>query len=426
MRDMDDQTKRIIIGVAGLVAIVGPALFVVGSLTKAVIGLGIAFTGSTGPIGAMITAIGLLTGAYVMHKMTVTETESATKSLVTMNAGFAQALNANATQMAGFADEAGRTAVELEAVNDAFKVMVAQATARAQSLEQSLFDARKELIELRGASSAESIFRGYEKDSARVEELNDQIKALEQSLTPLYGFLVKAGEGMEAFASATADAGGGQGGEVVAMAGSINALTSELEGLQIQFEATASGVERAEFADKIRELEAQLVVLRASLQRATAELRMLDETGMAGSEGFDGSQWDSQYLGAKMFTNQMKLAEGAAYLAQQATTQFIDSVGAGLANVILKTEHWLDALKNIGKLLLSSAIQTAIKLLLVGTSGFGVTGGSTGLLGGLFSPQVSSVPTAVMGAGTMSVTGQFKVQGTDLIAVINRSERQLR
>jgi hypothetical protein len=62
----------------------------------------------------------------------------------------------------------------------------------------------------------------------------------------------------------------------------------------------------------------------------------------------------------------------------------------------------------------------------MGTSGFGVVGGTAGLLGGLFSPQVSAVPSAVMGAGTMSVSGQFKLQGTDLIAVINRSERQLR
>jgi hypothetical protein len=118
--------------------------------------------------------------------------------------------------------------------------------------------------------------------------------------------------------------------------------------------------------------------------------------------------------------------ESATVMAQQTALSFTDSFGAGMANIIVQGERLTDVLKNIGKLLLSSAIQTGIKLLLMGTSGFGVVDGSTGLLGGLFKPQVSAVPTGVMGAGTMSVSGTFKVQGTDLIAVINRSERQLR
>jgi hypothetical protein len=209
-------------------------------------------------------------------------------------------------------------------------------------------------------------------------------------------------------------------------AGSINALTAELEGLQAQFEATASGTERADLSGKIGEIEERITVLRSVLKPVVTELKMLNEMGMAGDDGFSGADWDSQYQGVKIFTDQMKLAEGATFLTQQASAQFVDSFSAGLANVIMLTEKWQDSLRNIGKFLLSSAIQTAIKLLLVGTSGFGVKGGSTGLLSGLFKPQVAAVPTGVMGAGTMSVSGSFKVQGTDLIAVINRSERQLR
>jgi hypothetical protein len=113
-------------------------------------------------------------------------------------------------------------------------------------------------------------------------------------------------------------------------------------------------------------------------------------------------------------------------IAQQFANQFTDSFGAGMANIIVQGQKLTDVLKNIGKLLLSSAIQTGIKLLLMGTSGFGVTGGSTGLLGGLFKPQVASVPTQVMGAGMMSVSGSFKLQGTDLIMSVNRSQRQFR
>jgi hypothetical protein len=153
---------------------------------------------------------------------------------------------------------------------------------------------------------------------------------------------------------------------------------------------------------------------------------MLNEAGMAGSDGFAGAEWDSAYEGVRIVTSQMALLEAGTAIAQQTALSFTDSFGAGMANLIVQGGKLSEVLSNIGKLLLSSAIQTGIKLLLMGTSGFGVTGGSTGLLGGLFSPSVSAVPTGVMGAGTMSVSGSFKVQGTDLIAVINRSERQLR
>jgi hypothetical protein len=208
--------------------------------------------------------------------------------------------------------------------------------------------------------------------------------------------------------------------------GSIKALSAELEGLQAQFEATASGTERADLSGKIRELEERITVLRSVLKPVVTELKMLNEMGMAGSEGFGGAEWDSQYEGVKILTNQMKLMQSATVLAQQTAMSFTDSFGAGMANIIVQGQKLTDVLKNIGKLLLSSAIQTGIKLLLMGTSGFGVTGGTGGLLGGLFKPSVAPVPMSVMGAGTTSVTGTFKVQGTDLIAVINRSERQLR
>jgi hypothetical protein len=110
-----------------------------------------------------------------------------------------------------------------------------------------------------------------------------------------------------------------------------------------------------------------------------------------------------------------------------------------MANVVLQGENLIDVLKNIGKLVLSSAIQTAFKLLLMGTAGFGVAGGTTGLFGKLFGavspvpvpvasvmPSISSIPTAVMGAGTMQMSGSFKLQGTDLIMSVNRSQRQFR
>jgi hypothetical protein len=426
MRDMDDSTKRVIIGVAGFVAIVGPALFAIGALTKGVVALGLAFTTSTGPIGMMITAIGLLTGAYIMHKMTVTEAESATKALVTMNKGFAQALTANAAQMAGFADEAGRTADELEAVNDAFKVMVAQATARANSLEQSLAGARAELYEIERTGSG-NILTGFGADSDRAKELREQIKALSASLNPLYGFLTKASEGMEAFGTATTDTTTGTGGTDYA-AGSIGALTEELQALQIQFDTTGDSMKRAQLGAQINQLtneikgmdavaKANILPITAPMERATIAAQRLTTSVDGLNRGF--IPLAKAPVTITELTTQMAMA-------QQFATQFTDSFGAGMANVLVQSQDVMKTLENIGKLLLSSAIQTGIKFLLMGSSGFGVSGGFGGLFGGLFKPQVASVPTQVMGAGMMSVSGSFKVQGTDLIAVINRSERQLR
>jgi len=63
--------------------------------------------------------------------------------------------------------------------------------------------------------------------------------------------------------------------------------------------------------------------------------------------------------------------------------RFTDSFGQGMANVVVQGEKLEDVLKNIGKLLLSSAIQTGIRMLLMGATG-GTGGIASGLLGGLF------------------------------------------
>jgi len=84
-------------------------------------------------------------------------------------------------------------------------------------------------------------------------------------------------------------------------------------------------------------------------------------------------------------------------------TRFTDSFGQGMANVVVQGEKLEDILDNIGRLLLSSAIQTGIKILLTGgMKGGGFFGKDGGLLGNLFkelgfSGSVApAVPTASM------------------------------
>jgi DNA repair exonuclease SbcCD ATPase subunit len=84
-------------------------------------------------------------------------------------------------------------------------------------------------------------------------------------------------------------------------------------------------------------------------------------------------------------------------------TRFTDSFGQGMANVVVQGEKLEDILDNIGRLLLSSAIQTGIKILLTGgMKGGGFFGKDGGLLGNLFKELgfsgsvASAVPTTSM------------------------------
>jgi predicted nucleic acid-binding Zn-ribbon protein len=416
---LDDSTKKLILVMGGLVAVVGPAMLAIGMLTKGLIAMGVAFTTATGPIGMMITAIGLLTGAYIIHKTKISEAESVTKSFVTLNTEFAKALVSNATEMANFANSAERTADQIKAVNEAFKQMVSEASSRAKTLEESLEGARRELLILESSPGRGNILGGYGKDSERANELREQIKSLTESLKPLYGFLVKAGEGMDSFATSTKKASTDVADGL--LEGSISKLRKELQALNEQFENTASGVERADLAKKINDVEYSIGQLRSVLTPATAELKLLKEE-MARDDGFSSVDWDSQYQGVRIVTAEMRFLEAATLVTRSVAISFTDSFGAGLANVIVQGERLTDVLKNIGKLLLSSAIQQGLRLLFLGTTGFGVAGGTTGIIGSIFAGAAAS-PIA---GSALSMDGAFKLQGTDLVLAINRSERTFR
>ncbi len=131
---------------------------------------------------------------------------------------------------------------------------------------------------------------------------------------------------------------------------------------------------------------------------------------------------------------------------------FVKSFGKGMANIIVQGEKLNDIFKNLGKLLLSSAIQTGLSLLLTGGTGGKVTGGLFGSLfpklteramGGsvlastpylvgergpeLFTPRTSGSITsnaALMGAGaSVNLTGEFRIKGTDLVLSLERAKQ---
>jgi hypothetical protein len=140
---------------------------------------------------------------------------------------------------------------------------------------------------------------------------------------------------------------------------------------------------------------------------------------------------------------------------QSVADTFVNSFGQGMANLIVQGGKFIDVLENMGRLLASAAIQKAIEIFLSGgLEGSGFFGSGGGLFGTLFGRATGGqvgrgqpymvgergpelfVPgangfvapnNAISGMGaSVNVTGTFRIQGTDLIATIERAKRSFR
>jgi hypothetical protein len=393
---MDDGTKRLVLTLTGFAAGIGPVLLGIGFLTKGIEGLTLAMTRN--PYTAV--AIGILaigTAAYIaLNGISELDSELAKK--------------AGVTTVTGTQDERNRLIKlrdEINANKDATEALIkAGVTPQEGSyLIGQIALYREQIVQIN-----ETIKKS--------NDLSSQKQALAKSAK-------EAAEEAERLKNLL----GGTTTELVAQAGSIGALSKELEGLQAQFEATASGTERSKFADKIRELEERITILRSVLKPVITELKMLNEMGMAGDIGFAGEEFDSKYEGLPMVTAQMKLLADASFFANQMALEFTNSFSAGLANLLVhggKIEHML---RNIGNLLASSALQLGIQMLLMGATGSGgAFGYIKGLIGGLFAPSASmgDMGGVTPASASLTLDGQFQIRGTDLVYVMNRAERSLR
>jgi hypothetical protein len=400
-RDLDTETKKIILGIAGIVAVVGPTLYAIGKLTTAISTLTLAMAKNP----ATAIAIGLLaiaTAAYIAIK-SVGDLESALLK------------QAGVSALTGSEDERKR-------LND---------------LKNQLKDEKKILEDRKKLSQS---FQTREQLQIKIDVIQGDISAIDQAIAKsnILAFETEqlaesAKEAQKAFDDLSSGLSNSTG-EVVHASGSINALEADLESLNKQFGATGDAVERANLDKKVRELTAQISYLKAvakagilpadapvTIDRATVSTQRLT-TSLGGlSRGFIPLATAPETI--TQITAQMRLMADASFFANEMAYQFTNSFSAGLADLIVHGGKLKDMLRNIGNLLASSAFQLGIQMLLMGATG---QGGAFGFIKNIFKPQVASVPTQVMGAGMMSVSGSFKVQGTDLIAVINRSERQLR
>jgi hypothetical protein len=135
--------------------------------------------------------------------------------------------------------------------------------------------------------------------------------------------------------------------------------------------------------------------------------RKVDADAYANSMSALGSKINQVSVDTSGLGEATTQTSGAFEFMSGIANQFADSFGAGLANVIVQGEKLRDVLKNIGKLLLSAAIQKGISLLLTGgleSAGTGFFGSGGGLFGKLFK---KGVPKTSMGDGMITSTGKI-------------------
>jgi len=110
---------------------------------------------------------------------------------------------------------------------------------------------------------------------------------------------------------------------------------------------------------------------------------------------------------------------------------------SGFANLVQSGQDFADVLKNIGRMLASTALQIALKAFLTGGLGFagdgffGKQGGLLGTLGGILFPGASASgmalmnPVPALNGQNITVGGQFVLKGTDLVGSITKTQNSV-
>ena len=110
---------------------------------------------------------------------------------------------------------------------------------------------------------------------------------------------------------------------------------------------------------------------------------------------------------------------------------------SGFANLVQSGQDFADVLKNIGRMLASTALQIALKAFLTGGLGFagggffGKQGGLLGTLGGILFPGANASgmalmnPVPALNGQNITVGGQFVLKGTDLVGSITKTQNSV-
>jgi hypothetical protein len=116
------------------------------------------------------------------------------------------------------------------------------------------------------------------------------------------------------------------------------------------------------------------------------KVRTVDTETYANAVGYLGSRLNEVAVNTSAINMQTEQMSVGFELLKPLSDEFVNSFAQGMANVVMQGEKLQDVLKNIGKLLLSSAIQFAISALLTGGvgTGTGFFGKGGGIFGSLF------------------------------------------
>ncbi len=116
------------------------------------------------------------------------------------------------------------------------------------------------------------------------------------------------------------------------------------------------------------------------------KVRTVDTETYANVVGYLGSKLKKVAVDTSAINMQTEQMSVGFELLKPLSDEFVNSFAQGMANVVMQGEKLQDVLKNIGKLLLSSAIQFAISALLTGGvgAGTGFFGKGGGIFGSLF------------------------------------------
>jgi hypothetical protein len=131
----------------------------------------------------------------------------------------------------------------------------------------------------------------------------------------------------------------------------------------------------------------------------------IDISGMT-AQGGDLSATSAELARVAKQTN--NVGQALSYANGLANT-FANSFGQGMANIVVQGERLADVLENIGKLLLSSAIQTGITALLTGgLGGTGFFGSGGGIFGEIFGTATTGSIAPSSSIERVNIQGAFE------------------
>jgi TP901 family phage tail tape measure protein len=227
---------------------------------------------------------------------------------------------------------------------------------------------------------------------------------------------------------------GGTTTELVAQEGSTDALNAQLKDLQAQMGATGDSIKRAQLAHQIRGITSEIERLERMtdpVEEVAIGIQKLSTASFARGQ-LPLAQLPQHIIDMNNELRQTALLtevmDFSINLARDSMLQFTNLAIQGFADLVVNGGKVIDMLENIGRIVLSGAIQMILKYGLFGAAGFGIKGGSTGLIGKFFAASVmgGDIGTVTPASASLTLDGQFQIRGTDLVYVMNRAERSLR